>query len=85
MSIIESGQRFKVRTYNPIHNCSKLMMGIAHRQASLELIAKYILDKVWLNNNLRSKEIMNDNQMEFEATISYRKVHISKEIELCLV
>ena len=45
----------------------------------------YILNKVCLNNNLRPKEIMNDYQMEFEVTISYRKAHIAREMTLRIV
>ena len=30
-SMIDSGPRFKVRTYNPLHKCSKPVMGTAHR------------------------------------------------------
>ena len=40
-SMIESGPRFKVQTYNPIHKYSKPMMGTAHSQASSKLIAAY--------------------------------------------
>ncbi|XXG53748.1 hypothetical protein AAC387_Pa03g1798 [Persea americana] len=45
-SIIESGPQFQVRTYNSNQCCSKPMMGMAHRQASSELIAEYIMDRV---------------------------------------
>lgn len=83
--IIESVPRFKVRTYNPTHCCSKPMMDMLHWQASSELIVEYILDNVYLNNDLKPKEIMNDYQMEFEATISYTKAHITKEIAVHIV
>lgn len=61
------------------------MMDMSHWQASSELIVEYILDKVCLNNDLKPKELMNDYQMEFRATISYRKAHITKEIALHIV
>ena len=50
-----------------------------------ELIAKYVLDKFWLNNNLKPKEIMGGFQMEFGVTISYRKARITRKIALCMV
>ncbi|RWR83613.1 Transposase, MuDR, plant [Cinnamomum micranthum f. kanehirae] len=81
-SIVESGPQFKVRTYNHVHRCSKPMMGIAHKQASALLISEFIMDRVRQNVNLKPKEIMNDYQMEYGTTISYRKAHIAKEIAL---
>ena len=61
------------------------MMGTAHPQASFELIAEYILDKVCLNNNIKPREIMGDFQMEFGVTISYGKAHIAKDAALRIV
>ena len=59
--------------------------GYAHPQASSKLIAEYILDKVRLNNNIKPKEIMDDFQMEFGVTISYKKTHITKDAALHMV
>ncbi|RWR87935.1 hypothetical protein CKAN_01689900 [Cinnamomum micranthum f. kanehirae] len=81
-SIVDSGPEFKVRTYNPIHCCSKLMMGITHPQASAKLIEEFIEDKVRFNNHLKPKEIMHEYQKEFGIRITYRKAHIAKEMAL---
>ena len=83
--MIESGPRYKVQKYNPVHKCSKPMMSTAHPQASSELITECILDKVHLNNNIKPKKIMDDFQMEFGVTISYRKAHIAKDAALHIV
>ena len=61
------------------------MMGMAHRQVSLALIIEFIIDRVKQNVNLNSKEIMNDYQMEFGGSISYRKAYIASEVSLNMV
>ena len=43
------------------------------------------MEKVRLNHNIRPKEIIDDYQMEFGVTISYRKVHMAKGIALHIV
>ena len=83
--IIESGPHFQVRMYNSNHCCSKPMMAMAHRQASSELLAEYIMDRVQSNNDLTPKEIINDFQMEFGCRITYRKAHKAKDIALRLI
>ena len=60
-------------------------MGMAHQQAMLALITEFIMDKVRQNPDLKSKEIMNDYQIEFGSTISYRKALIAKEMALRVV
>ena len=60
-------------------------MVMAHRQASSELIAEYIMDKVRSNNDLTPKEIINDCQMEFGCRITCRKAHKAKDIALRLI
>ena len=57
-------------------------MGMSHKQASALLIANFIMEKVRQNVNLKPKEIMNNYQMEFGTTITYRKAHVAKEIAL---
>eukprot|EP00268_Persea_americana_P043083 TRINITY_DN43197_c0_g1_i1.p1 TRINITY_DN43197_c0_g1~~TRINITY_DN43197_c0_g1_i1.p1 ORF type:complete len:123 (+),score=17.68 TRINITY_DN43197_c0_g1_i1:1027-1395(+) len=63
----------------------KEMMGMAHRQASSTLITEFIMDRVKQNANLKLKEIMNDYQMEFGATISYRKAYIEREMAMNMI
>ena len=60
-------------------------MGMAHRQASSALITEFIMDRVRQNVNLKPKEIMNDYQMEFGATISYMKAYIAREMALNMI
>ena len=84
-SIVKLGPQFKVGTYNPNHWCSKPLMGMAHRQATSTLITKFIMERVRQNVNLKPKEIMNDYQMEFGSTISYRKAYMGKEMALRMV
>ena len=79
-SIVKSGPQFKVRTYNPNHRCSRPMMGMAHRQASSVLIIELIVDRVRQIVKLKPKEIINDYQMEFRATITYRMAYIAREM-----
>ena len=57
-------------------------MGMAHRQATSALISEFIMDRVRKNVDLKLKEIMNDYQMEFGLTISYRKALIASEMAL---
>ncbi|XXG69188.1 hypothetical protein AAC387_Pa06g2118 [Persea americana] len=61
------------------------MMGMAHRQASSALFTEFIMDRVRQNANLKLKEIMNDYQIEFGATISYRKAYIKREMALKMI
>ncbi|XXG59432.1 hypothetical protein AAC387_Pa04g1524 [Persea americana] len=83
--IFESGPQFKVKAYNPTHQCSRPMMGMAHQQASSALSTKFITDRFKQNVNLKPKEIMNDYHTEFGATISYRTSYIAREMALNMV
>ena len=56
------------------------MMGTAYKQASSELIAEYILDKVRLNNNLRPKEIMNNNNISFMFVTFFLSISLNSHV-----
>ena len=58
------------------------MMGMAHKQAKASLIADFVKDRLQFNNTYTPKEIMFDFQMEFGATISYRKAYLGREIAM---
>ena len=61
------------------------MMAMAHRQASSELIAEYIMDRVRSNNDLTPKKIIHDFQMEFGCHITYKKAYRAKVIAFRLI
>ena len=81
-SIVESWPQFRVRTYNPNHTCSRPMMGMAHPQATTNLIADFIKEKVRLHPEYKPKQIINDVRLEFDVVVGYRKAHRAKEIAL---
>eukprot|EP00268_Persea_americana_P040560 TRINITY_DN40300_c0_g1_i6.p1 TRINITY_DN40300_c0_g1~~TRINITY_DN40300_c0_g1_i6.p1 ORF type:complete len:742 (-),score=94.17 TRINITY_DN40300_c0_g1_i6:207-2432(-) len=81
-SIVESGPQFQVKTYKQNHSCSKPTMGLAHRQATSELVAEFIKDWVRLHPNYTPKKIISDFQLEFGVVVSYRKAWMAKEIAM---
>ena len=66
---VNSGPKFKVWKYNPNHSCSKPMVGTTHRQASVQLIPKFVEGKIRCNNDFRLKEIINKYETKFGTTI----------------
>eukprot|EP00268_Persea_americana_P030238 TRINITY_DN29288_c0_g1_i1.p1 TRINITY_DN29288_c0_g1~~TRINITY_DN29288_c0_g1_i1.p1 ORF type:complete len:202 (-),score=10.97 TRINITY_DN29288_c0_g1_i1:620-1225(-) len=82
--MVEFGPQFQVRMYYLTHSCSKPMMGMTYRQASAELIAEFILDRVQFNNKLTPK-IINEYQTEFRCPTTYRRAHKAKDIAHCAI
>lgn len=67
------------KKYNGSHTCSKPMMGLSYRQATIELIATFMKEHLRLHNNYTPKEILSDFELEFGFTISYRKAWKARE------
>lgn len=56
--------------------------GTAHQQASAKPVVEFIEERVWYNDNLKPKDIINKYQMEFGTRISYKKAHMAREMAL---